>query len=292
MNINFIFFGSSRFSIIVLNELKKLNLIPALIVTTPDKPQGRKQIITANVVKQWAIENNVAVITPEKFDSEIINKLKAQNCEVFIVASYGKILPNEVINIPPTKTLNIHPSLLPQYRGASPLQSAILNDTKNTGVTIMRIDEKMDHGPIIAQEKVEIAEWPIYDKFEEIMAFYGTELLAKNLPDWISGKITEKEQDHQVATYTKKFTKEDASIDQITDPYLAFRTIQAFDTWPKAFFTHEHNGKNIRVKIINAFFQNGRLLIKDVIPEGKNEMSYADFVRGYGKPKLAINIDY
>ncbi len=292
MTINFIFFGSSRLSVIVLEELHKVGLIPRLIVTTPDKPQGRKQIMTPNVVRQWAIENNVATITPEKFDGETIQKLTAHHASVFIVASYGKILPKEVIDLPPAKTLNLHPSLLPAYRGASPLQSAMLDDTKNTGITIMHMDEKMDHGPIVIQKKVTILEWPTYDEFEEMAAIKGTELLIQILPNWIEGDLKTTEQNHTAATYTKKFTKEDGSIDEITDPYRIFRMIQAFHTWPHAFFTHRHNERNIRVKITRASFSEGKLSIEKVVPEGGREISYEDFIRGYGKPKLAINTDH
>lgn len=282
-NIRFSFFGSSRMSVIVLDELKKQGLFPVSIITTPDKPQGRKQIMTANVTKQWAEENNIPFYHPSKFDEAFVEVLKKENVDVFIVASYGKILPDYIINLPQAKTLNIHPSLLPQYRGASPLQSVIIDDTKNTGVSIMRIDEQMDHGPIVAQEKVHVNEWPIYDDFEEDMARRGARLVAKILPNWISGRIPEQGQDHGKATYTKKFSKEDGLIDLSADPYSNFRKIQAFHTWPQAFFMHEHDSKSIRVKITEAIYQNEKLILKKVIPEGGKEITWEDFERGYKK---------
>ncbi|MDQ2933359.1 MAG: methionyl-tRNA formyltransferase, partial [bacterium] len=134
-HIRFAFFGSSRFSILVLNDFERAGYIPVCVVTTPDKPQGRKLVITPNVVKTWAVERNIAVYDPAKLDEEFIEKLKKEVCDVFIVASYGKIIPALIIDLPRRKTLNIHPSLLPKYRGASPLQSAILDDAKATGVT-------------------------------------------------------------------------------------------------------------------------------------------------------------
>ncbi len=295
---SFTFFGSSRFSVIVLDELEKLGFIPACIVTTPDKPQGRKLILTPNVVKTWAISKGIKVFDPAKIDLPFIEQLKGEyfsqlnqqkngNClDVFIVASYGKILPTELIDLPPRKTLNIHPSLLPKYRGASPLQSAMIDDQKNTGVTIIRIDEKMDHGPIVAQKNVTIIEWPTYEEFEMLMAREGANLIASILPDWVAGKIIEKEQDHSSATYTKKITKEDGLIDLQTekvDPYLNFRKIQAYHEWPQAYFFIEHAGKKIRVKITTASFKNGELIIEKVIPEGAKEMSYKDFQSGYQK---------
>ncbi len=277
----FAFFGSSRFSVIVLDELYALHLKPTYIVTTPDKPRGRKLILTPNVVKTWAIEKNIPVRDPETIDRDVIESLKKDPCDIFVVASYGKILPAALINIPPHKTLNIHPSLLPRYRGASPLQSAILDDTKNTGVSIMEIDEEMDHGPIIAQKETNISEWPTYEEFEERMAREGAQLLAMILPDWISGAITKKEQDHGAATYTKKMTKEDGLIDLAADPYLNFRKIQAYHEWPQAYFFIERNGKKIRIKITSASYSDGKLIIEKIIPEGGKEMSYADFRNGY-----------
>jgi methionyl-tRNA formyltransferase len=279
----FTFFGSSQFSIYVLDELAKLGFIPSTIVTTPDKPQGRKLVMTPNVVKTWAINNGVKVHDPAGVDATFIETLKSNPTDVFIVASYGKILPKELIEIPPHKTLNIHPSLLPQYRGASPLQAAILNDTKNTGVTIMRIDEEMDHGPIVAQKEITMNEWPAYEAFEEMMAREGAQLLANILPDWVTGKIEEKEQNHSAATYTKKSKKEDGLIDLTTDPYLNFRKIQAYHDWPQAYFMIPKEGKDMRVKITAASFAEGKLRIEKVIPEGKKEMSYADFENGFNK---------
>ncbi len=284
--VNFTFFGSSRFSVTVLDELEKLGFIPSLIVTTPDKPQGRKLILTPNVVKTWAISKGIKVFDPAKIDLPFIEQLKQESSDVFIVASYGKILPETLINLPPQKTLNIHPSLLPKYRGASPLQSAMLDDQKNTGVTIMRIDEKMDHGPIVAQKNVTMIEWTTYEEFEILMAREGANLIASILPDWVAGKIIEKEQNHSSATYTKKMTKEDGLIDlqaENVDPYLNFRKIQAYHEWPQAYFFIEHTEKKIRVKITAASFKNGELIIEKVIPEGAKEISYKDFQSGYLK---------
>ncbi|MBP6858414.1 MAG: methionyl-tRNA formyltransferase [Candidatus Pacebacteria bacterium] len=286
---SFIFFGSSRFSVIVLEELTKLGFIPKAIVTTPDKPQGRKLVMTPNVVKKWAIQHNSALPTekhievynPAKIDAAFIELLRNDPVDTFIVASFGKILPRELIEIPPHKTLNIHPSLLPQYRGASPLQAAILNDTKNTGVTIMRIDEDMDHGPIVAQKDVSMNEWPTYEAFEEMMAREGAKLLAEILPDWVTGKITETEQDHSAATYTRKTKKEDGLVDLSSNDYENFRKIQAYHEWPQAYFMISRDGKDVRVKVTAASLSGGKLIIEKVIPEGKNEMSYTDFTNGF-----------
>jgi methionyl-tRNA formyltransferase len=271
-SIKFVFFGSSRLSVIVLDELEKLGLLPVLVVTTPDKPQGRKLQVMPNVVKQWALSKNIPVI-----DSLSLLKAGPQAADVFIVASYGRIIPKEIINMPARKTLNIHPSLLPKYRGPSPLPSAMLDDTKDTGISIMRLDEEMDHGPIVAQKAIHMNEWPTYEDFEEMMAREGSQLLASILPDWTAGKISEKEQDHSQATYTKKIIKENGLLDLNADQYLNFRKIQAYHEWPQAYFMH----KDKRVKVTQASFKDGKLIIEKVIPEGKKEMSYKDFQSGF-----------
>jgi len=282
-SIKFAYFGSSRLSVIVLDELEKLAFLPTVVVTTPDKPQGRKLIVQPNVVKEWALSKNIPVLDPAKLDDSVVEKLKGYDCQAFIVASYGKIIPKRILDIVPEKTLNIHPSLLPKYRGPSPLPTAMLDDAKDTGVSIMRLDEEMDHGPIVAQKPIHVNEWPTYEDFEEMMAREGAQLLASILPDWIAGKVKEKAQDHSQATYTKKIIKEDGLIDLTADAYSNFRKIQAYHEWPKAYFIFENKNenKNIRVKITQASFKNGKLEIEKVIPEGKKEMSYKDFLSGY-----------
>lgn len=281
--IKFVFFGSSRLSVIVLDELEKLGLTPSLVVTTPDKPQGRKLKIQHNVVKEWALSKNIPVLDPAKLDDATVERLRGENSQAFIVASYGKIIPKKVLNILPNRTLNIHPSLLPKYRGASPLPTAMLDDAKETGISIMRIDEEMDHGPIVAQKPIHVNEWPTYDDFEEMMAREGARLLAQILPDWISGKVSEKAQDHSQATYTKKTVKEDGLLDLNADPYVNFRKIQAYHEWPQAYFMFKTADKEIRVKVTEASFKDNKLVIEKVIPEGKKEMSYKDFLSGYAK---------
>ncbi len=303
--ISYVFFGSSRFSVIALDEMERAGLLPEIIVTTPDKPQGRKMIMTPNPVKEWALARKISVYDTAKLDAEFVGALNKgiantlSQAPLFVVASYGKIIPQTVLDIPKYGTLNIHPSLLPKYRGASPLQSAMLDDTKDTGVSIMVIDVEMDHGPIIVQENVHIDEWPTYEEFEERMAKTGAKLLVKVLPEWVSGKILATSQNHIDATFTKKIKKEDGLIDysvikslataSLADQYLAYRKIQAFHEWPQAYFQLDHNSKIIRVKITEAQWSKAtedgqvRLKIEKVIPEGSKEISFSDFLRGYIK---------
>jgi methionyl-tRNA formyltransferase len=309
MKISFIFFGTSDFATIILDELQSHGYLPDLIITTPDTPQGRKLVMTPPPVKMWADKNSVHVLQPATLkDAELVKKLEAEapggRWDVFVVASYGKIIPKTLLDMPKHQVLNVHPSLLPKYRGASPLQSAILDDAHDTGVTIMRLDEEMDHGPIVATKKLEAAHllsasqtpaastqsatqhtaWPPTSALlKKVLGQMGGTLLATVLPKWIDGSISETPQDHSQATYTKKIDKKDGLINLSDDPYKNFLKIQAFSEWPKAYFFIKKDGTDMRVIISSARFADGILTIERVIPEGKREMNYVDFQKGYLK---------
>lgn len=279
-DIKIAFWGNSEFSLIVLKELKKNGITPDLIITTPDKPQGRKMVLTPTPTKVWAEENGIECIELAKIiNASFLNKIK--NYNLFIVASYGKIIPKIVIDIPKYKVLNIHPSLLPKYRGPSPLQEQILNDEKEVGVSIMLVDEQVDHGAIIAQKRVEIANWPVgFLALQEILAKEGSKLLVEALPAWIKGKIISKIQNDNFATFTKKAEKIDGFLDLSKDTYKNCLKILAFEEWPKTYFEIDKNSQKTRVIIKKAIWKDSVLEIQKVIPEGKKEMSYTDFLRG------------
>lgn len=148
-----VFFGTSQFSNIVLEKLINFSCKPSLVITVPDKPMGRKQIITPPPVKLLALKHKIPLLQPKTLKNY---QLPTTNYQLGIVAAYGKLIPKEILDIPKYGTLNIHPSLLPKYRGPSPLQNTILNDDKETGVSIMLLDEEMDHGPIIKNQKLKI----------------------------------------------------------------------------------------------------------------------------------------
>lgn len=281
LTVPFVFFGTSHISTVVLDELKNSGYKPTLIITTPDKPQGRKQELVPGDVKIWAEKNNIIYIQPDDLkDPHLITKLS--HFELFIVASYGKIIPQSLLDIPKYGALNVHPSLLPQFRGPSPIQAALLEDQRETGVTIMKMDAEVDHGPIIAQDKVVLPTWPLpYLELETVLGRVGGRLLASILPDWISGKIKAKTQDHYKATFTKKIEKSDGLIDLAQDPYKNFLKIMAFSEWPGTYFFVDKNGAQIRVIIKKAEFKSNQLELQRVIPEGKKEMDYKDFAKGY-----------
>lgn len=241
----FAFLGTSVDSQFALAQLKQVGLEPALVVDAKEFPD-------------------------ELYNTE---------WDFILVASYGKILPKKLLDLPKYGCLNIHPSLLPRYRGPSPYVSAILADERQTGVTIMQMAERMDAGPIIAQARIEIdeADWPPKGLLLSEMLFTeGVNLLAEVLPEWMAGTITPEVQDESRATYTKKFDDSDALLD-LNNPWEAFLKIRAFDKSPRAHFVTS-NGK--RVIVTEANWQDGKLEIVKVLPEGKKEMPYADYLRG------------
>lgn len=276
------FFGTPQFAVTVLEELKKAGIMPSLIVTAPDKPQGRGLVLTPPPVKVWAQKNNIKCIQPTSLKENI--EFLNEPWDLFIVVAYGKLIPENIFNAPKYKTLNVHPSLLPKFRGPSPIESNILNNDQDVGVSIMRLDREIDHGPIVAQEKIpfeKIGTWPIAAPvLEDIAAHFGGTLLAKIIPDWISGKIVEKEQNHARATYCQKISKADGLIDLAADPYANYLKICAYSGWPSTYFFKEHAGKSVRVAIKKATYKNNQLTIESVVPEGKSEMPYLDFLRG------------
>jgi len=286
----FVFFGTDEFSVEVLKELKSNNLMPGLVVTAPDRPAGRGNKIQESAVKIWARENHITVLQPENFDEDFYNEI-GDNWDLFALASYGKIIPQKVLDIPTKGTLNVHPSLLPKYRGASPIESAILKDDKMTGVTIMLMDAKMDHGPILLQEFIDIDEWPKKIVLEKQMAQIGGKLLSQTIETIKEKEILPQEQDHDMATFTKKISKEDGLVSK--DDILnlknlskrkqreIFLKIQALNPWPSVYFFLDENDTNTRVKITEAKWTENGLVIEKVLPAGRKEIRWQSFLGGF-----------
>ena len=275
----FCFFGSPQISVWVLEELGQAKLVPSLIVTNPDTPQGRKMVVTPTPVARWGEEHGVPVIKPETLrNKEIVQTLKNSECALFIVAAYGKLIPESILDIPRHKTINVHPSLLPKLRGASPIRSAILEDMNPTGISIMILTSGMDEGPLLTQKEILIphGEWPLSGTLlDKHLAHEGGALLAHILPDWIAGTIAPTEQDHHNATYSTKITKEMGELDLTLDPYQNLLKIRAFDGWPGTFFFTAKRGVRTRIKILDAeIAPDGSLHITRIIPEGKKETTY------------------
>lgn len=275
----FAFFGTPKFAVDVLNALETKGLLPALVITAPDRKQGRGMVLTPSPAKQWALERGIDVLTPTTLkDEALVAELANTEWDVFVVAAYAKLIPKTILDIPQHGCLNIHPSLLPKLRGPSPALTAILNDERSTGVSVMQMAEKMDAGPVVSQARIELEEdaWPMRgSEFEELLATEGGNLLAEVLPFYLKGEIAPEPQDESQATFSKKFTDADALVDLAGDSRQNYLKIKAFDKGPRAYMVVD--GKRILIK--DATFTDGILTITRVIPEGKKEMDYAQFLQ-------------
>lgn len=312
-----IFFGTSSFSVHILHKLEALGVVPTHVVSVPDKPQGRKMILTPTPVKVWAEERGIPVLQFEKLraytitddkgvvheinPASILKSITAEN-DLYIVASYGKIIPESILEIPKYGCLNVHPSLLPKYRGASPLQSTLLSNEQELGVCIIKMDKEMDHGPIAVVEyltpyKGKLLNWPMrFSEYEKVTAEIGAELLNMILPSIYANTHEYTIQDHGKATYTAKITKENGLISELSylspevyqnqQEILILQSIEtylkfcALEEWPGLYFFVTKDNKDFRVKISNMTWhkeKNFAEIIK-VIPEGKREMNWKDFL--------------
>ncbi len=282
---------------------EKVEVVAA--VTMPDAPAGRGKKLTASPVKQWAEVNGIPVWHPEKADEEFAQQLKNSGIELMIVIAYGRIFSEKFLNAAPS-AWNLHLSMLPKYRGTSPVQAAILNGDADSGVTVFRICPGMDDGPIVGQKAFSIADDRADQVTEKIIA-HGSTLLIDLLHKKVTGEtIAEIPQDDSRATYCQKVSKDDGKIDPQTDlAELALRKIRAYYPWPSAWF--EWSGK--RVKLLNAIFPppqegelegvdispalftadksglylgfaNGALEITEIQPEGKRAMTGKEFGSG------------
>ena len=312
-----IFMGTTELAADILDRLIQSEIYkPDLVITQPDKPTGRKQILTSPPVKQRImnhesrIKGGIKIFQPDKLkDAGVIAKIKEEKPDIIIVAAYGKIIPQEILDIPPFGILNVHGSLLPLLRGASPVQTAILEGHKETGPTIMVVDEELDHGPILAQKAFPIALDETAITLMRKMAEVGADLLLEVLSLWFAGKIQPKEQNDSKATLTKIFQKEDGEIKPDMDAEYIERMIRAFNPWPGAYMNYEsqiknHESKKKILKILKArisecgnklppmsFFLTSDkklalntakdcLILETVQPEGKKPMSGYDFYLG------------
>ncbi len=277
----YIFFGTPEFAAIILERLIKAGWPPAAVVTNPDKPVGRKKILTPPPVKQifasseeaniWQPEDLLNVSAQGGSASGGKSQLSKVNALVGILAAYGKIIPKEIIDIFPKGIIVVHPSLLPKYRGPTPIQTAILNGDKETGVTLFLMDEKIDHGSIIsnfpafakasAGRQFPISNDDDYETLMKKLAEASADLLIETLPKYLAGGIKPRPQDEAGATYTKKFTMEEARVDlEKDDPEMVVRKVKALNPEPGVWTIK--NGK--RMKILEADLVDGRLVLKKI----------------------------
>lgn len=228
-----IYFGTSEIGVPILEELHKHHEVVA-VVTSPDKAVGRKQLLTPSPIANLANRLNLTMYKPEKVknNSDFLLTLKQHAADLFVVVSYGKILPKELLTIPPLQTINVHFSLLPKYRGPAPVQFALLNGEAVTGTTIFILDELVDHGPILASQDLIIDPNDTNITLQSKLAQISAELLIQTLPKYEAGAITPLEQNHDQATSSKIITKEDGLIDWNKPAPEIYNQWRAYQPWP------------------------------------------------------------
>jgi len=297
------FFGSPAIALPALNSLIKAGHEIKLVITQPDRPAGRGKKLTPPPVKVFARDHGLACLQPEKIkgDDQVLAALKQAEPDLNIVVAYGQIIPASIIYLPPFKTLNVHFSLLPKYRGAAPVQWAILNGDRTTGVTIMELNEKMDQGPILAQEEVEILPGENAHELEIRLSYLGARLLVDTLAR--INEIKPVPQAAELATYAPRLTKEQGQINWQEPAQAIDFKVRAFFPWPGAYsylagkkfeiisgqplagaYTASSPGEIIQIDkpgIYVACGQNTIYLIERIKPESKKEMpAYAFSLSG------------
>lgn len=243
--ISIIFFGTPDFAMPALDVLAKAGY-GITVVTQPDRPTGRKQVLTPPPVKTRALELELPVLQPATLKEDgFFEEFKKINPDVCVVVAYGNIIPDRYLALPRLGFLNIHPSLLPKYRGPSPIQSALLDGEKETGISIILLDSEVDHGPILSQSTYQVPEKSYYPAIAEDLSQLGAGLLADTLSAYASGSLKPREQDHAQATFTKKLESPDGRINWSEPADRIFNRIRALNPEPGTWTSW--NGQTLKI---------------------------------------------
>lgn len=277
--LKFAFWGTPTLSAETLDILKKHGYIPDVIITAPNTKSGRGMHENVSPVAQWADTNGIQCLKPEKIDDDFRSQFALSNIELSIVVAYGKILPKDIISAPRFGTINIHYSLLPKYRGASPLEQALLHGDTKTGVSIQQMEHRLDSGPLLAEFVADIDQNETKESLRTRLTQLGGETLVKLLPEIINETTHPKQQDDTLASYCTKIEKSAGEIDPLGNAYENWNKYRAFFGWPGVFFFTKKNGVRMRIKITEASYTDGQFIIEKVIPEGRKEINYTDFIR-------------
>lgn len=293
--ISCIFFGTHAFAKVILQSLIDANYDITFVVTQPDRPVGRKQELQKPATKILAEQFGIPVTQPESLKNYT---LQANNAELAICAQYGALIPQDILNRFPKGIINVHTSLLPKYRGASPIQTALRNGETTTGITIMKMDKGMDTGAILSQKKITILPDETYPELEARMAEIGANLLLETLPQYLDGSLQPQTQDDSQATKCKMISREDGKIDWQQSTQTIYNMYRAFTPWPGIWTMWG----NKRLKLLSispseakfeqgkAQVENTRLFIgtadksveiRQIQLEGKPAMNTAEFIQGY-----------
>ena len=268
------------------------------VVTQPDRASGRGREIKMPPVKTLAFELGIPVMQPEKLRSpDAMEQLREWNPDLIVVAAFGQILKKDVLKLPRFGCINVHASLLPRWRGAAPINAAILHGDEETGVTIMQMDVGLDTGPMLAKRSIRLSPEDTSGSVTETLSHLGADLLIETLPDYLSGKVVSQPQPEEGATYAPMLKKEEGKLDFSRDVHTLERQVRAFNPWPGAFMDFENGLLKVHkshVEDENATegqrliyrekpavgARGGILLLDEVQPAGKKSMSGKSFLAG------------
>jgi methionyl-tRNA formyltransferase len=266
----FVYFGTPTVASETLALLLEHHVVPTLVVSSPDAPRGRGLALTPSPTKALAESHSIPVITPDQLNDETIKAIMAYECEIGICVAYGKLFPEGLISAFPKGVLNIHYSLLPKYRGATPLEGALLGGEKVTGITIQKMVKALDAGDIVTQRELTIKESDTAKDLRPRLITLGAEALIDILPSYLAGSITPTAQEARLVSHSGKFAKADGELSLTAPAEENWRKYRAFNDSIGTFFFKEGR----RYKITRASYDRGHFLIERVIPEGKQEQDY------------------
>jgi methionyl-tRNA formyltransferase len=293
-----VFFGTHDFATTILQAMiDDLKISVDLVITQPDKPVGRKRELQQSPVKKMALKNHIQVQQPQSLTDY---KLQVTSYNLAVVAQYGELIPQSILDTPTNGTLNVHTSLLPKYRGASPIQSALINGETETGVTIIKMDEGLDTGPIIIQKSLEIDQNDTYPQLSQKLAKIGSEALLEAIPGYISGKLQPTAQDVSKATSCKQLSREDGQIDWLKSAEEVYNQYRGMTPWPGVWTVW--GGKRLKllkIKSVEIKLEAGQVKtdadklfigcgegaieVFELQLEGKKVMNAMTFLNGYGE---------
>jgi methionyl-tRNA formyltransferase len=296
-----IFMGTPQFAVPTLETIIREKYEILHVVTQPDRPKGRGQKLSPPAIKGVARENNLGILQPERLDDRFLEAIDPLRPDLFVVVAFGQIIPGKVLSSARWGGINIHASLLPRYRGSAPIQWAILNNEKTTGLTTMFMDEGLDTGPILLQQEVDILEGETAGELHDRLAALAPDLLIRTLQGLAEGTVREIAQDDSLATYTSKITKEQGLIDWSWPAERLYGLIRGLDPWPGA-LTY-FNGKAL--KLFRCFIADtsrkystpgrvrdftdkgleietgrGIVLVKEFQSPGKRRLPAKEFIQG------------
>jgi len=301
MSIRIVFMGSPDFALPVLSSLAAVRNYQVIgVVTQPDRASGRGRELKMPPVKTLALELNIPVMQPEKLRApDAMDQLRALNPDLIVVAAFGQILKKDVLDLPRYGCINVHASLLPRWRGAAPINAAILAGDEETGVTIMQMDVGLDTGPMLAKKSVRLKPDDTTGSVLQAISTLGAKLLIETLPEYISGNLKSVPQSEEGATYAPMLKKEDGMLDCMRSAIELERRVRAMNPWPGAWFAWNGNPlKVMRASVVYAekglvngsrFVVDGRpavqssqgvLILDEVQPAGKKVMSGKSFLAG------------